>query len=88
MADGVSFSESYDPCTWQNHLQGGRLIVPHCFRDFNSGSIGRGRGEKEGGTEVNKKDKTGSSGKQGGKRKQANKREEEARDKFHQGLAQ
>lgn len=41
--------------------------MPHCFRDFNSGSIGGGRGEKEGGTEVNKKDKTGSSGKQGGK---------------------
>lgn len=48
--------------------------MPHCFRDFNSGSIGGGRGEKEGGTEVNKKDKTGFSGKQGGKRKEANKK--------------
>lgn len=24
LADGISFSQSYDPCTWQNHLQGGK----------------------------------------------------------------
>lgn len=81
------FPQSYDPVPGRTIYKEGRLIVPYCFRDFNSCSIGGGRGEKEGGREVNKKDKTGSPSNKRGRGSRQTKREEEAGDKFHQGLA-